>query len=162
MLQAQLLAAQTSSEVAGYVQQMKAVMLGNGLQPGFRFYIAQLRAAVRMHDVQVSTARDLESWNSGSSGSFCQVPFLPTAMPRNRCSQAIWQLTHLLRLGVSSLCGIGVTFPAFPPPGAIVLQPAIQAFRALRHRNASPLQAIDDDLLGQLLLELRWVVGLLM
>jgi hypothetical protein len=43
-----------------------------------------------------------------------------------------------------------------------VLQPAIQAFRALRHRNASPLQAIDDDLLGQLLLELRWVVGLLM
>ena len=62
MLQAQLQAAQTSSEVAGYVQQMKAIMLGNGLQPGFRFYIAQLRAAVRMHDVQVRVWESRGQW----------------------------------------------------------------------------------------------------
>ena len=58
----------------------------------------------------------------------------------------------------NGLCGSGLTrcCSSLLLP---LLQPAIQAFRALRHRNASPLQAIDDDLLGQLLLELRWVVG---
>jgi hypothetical protein len=114
MLQAQLLAAQTSSEVAGYVQQMKAVMLGNGLQPGFRFYIAQLRAAVRMHDVQVSTAGDL-----GGVELWISFFVLPDAVFTHCAAAQPWQPGNVaanpsLRLSVSSCQGSGFDIPCLP------------------------------------------------
>lgn len=43
------------AEVLSAVQHMKATMLVNGLQPGARFYAAQLHAAVRLRQVQVRT-----------------------------------------------------------------------------------------------------------
>ena len=39
-----------------HVRGMKAVLLGNGMQPNFRFFVAQLQAAVRLEDVQVLLA----------------------------------------------------------------------------------------------------------
>jgi len=52
-LQAQLRAAQSTAEVSAQVLRMKALMLRNNLQPGTRFFNAQLQAALRLHDLQV-------------------------------------------------------------------------------------------------------------
>lgn len=51
--QAQLAAAQSAGEVSAAVGAMKAVMLANGMQAGSRFFAAQLRAALRVGDLQV-------------------------------------------------------------------------------------------------------------
>lgn len=51
--QAQLEQAGSMAEVLSGVQRMKALMVVNGLQPGAQTYAAQLRAALRLQELQV-------------------------------------------------------------------------------------------------------------
>lgn len=54
VLEAQLRASKTMRDVAAHVLHMKAVMLKNGVQPGARFFSAQLEAALRLEDLQAA------------------------------------------------------------------------------------------------------------
>lgn len=55
-LQAQLEQAGSMADVLSGVQRMKGVMVVNGLQPGAQAYAAQLRAALRLQELQVGGA----------------------------------------------------------------------------------------------------------
>ena len=53
MLQAQVASAQTSDEVAAYVERFNALMLKNGTQPSHHFFVTQLKAGLRLNDLKV-------------------------------------------------------------------------------------------------------------
>lgn len=125
-LQARLVHAASGGEVLETMEVARAAVGARNL--GLPAYAAQMRAALRLQDVQV-----------GARG-----------VGRGPSCIAVWHSCTEARCGGPAARALTHSSPPLLlPPG---LQMAFQSFRQLRRMSLAPLSAVDDDLLAQLVL----------